>query len=454
MNIIGLQRVAIVAAILAANVDGLGHQSKLNYQEYHSQLLANKPMAMNRDQEPITADIEPLILGGGIVPPGTKTYTTGVRPTANGTDFCGGSLITPTHVLTAAHCNAGDIQFVSVGTHFLSGTEDGEQIKVVNKTRHPKYASETNAYDFLVLELETASSFPPVALAKADGSNVVDGGNATVMGWGATTQGGYQSNELLRVDVPIVNNSACAKVLDVDSTMLCAGGVLDKDSCQGDSGGPLILEQSDEDVLIGVVSWGNGCGLAGYPGVYARVSVAVEWLNAVAPAVAATFGDQEEDVVPVDNEADDGVEEGQSLSRGQRKRLKRRAAFMRKMGMVSRVAQEQMDEQKTKENGMFADLEALQNSLFEADTANSDNKGTKHGKKKALSGKQRQKLAVRELGQLKAVQTHQSFKSDPFAAIQAHLQNTVVQANQELLQKTNAAAAKRAGGANKMDVEA
>ncbi|KAG2522586.1 hypothetical protein BBO99_00004199 [Phytophthora kernoviae] len=454
MNIIGLQRVAIVAAILAANVDGLGHQSKLNYQEYHSQLLANKPMAMNRDQEPITADIEPLILGGGIVPPGTKTYTTGVRPTANGTDFCGGSLITPTHVLTAAHCNAGDIQFVSVGTHFLSGTEDGEQIKVVNKTRHPKYASETNAYDFLVLELETASSFPPVALAKADGSNVVDGGNATVMGWGATTQGGYQSNELLRVDVPIVNNSACAKVLDVDSTMLCAGGVLDKDSCQGDSGGPLILEQSDEDVLIGVVSWGNGCGLAGYPGVYARVSVAVEWLNAVAPAVAATFGDQEEDVVPVDNEADDDVEEGQSLSRGQRKRLKRRAAFMRKMGMVSRVAQEQMDEQKTKENGMFADLEALQNSLFEADTANSDNKGTKHGKKKALSGKQRQKLAVRELGQLKAVQTHQSFKSDPFAAIQAHLQNTVVQANQELLQKTNAAAAKRAGGANKMDVEA
>ncbi|RLN68567.1 hypothetical protein BBJ29_005528 [Phytophthora kernoviae] len=429
MNIIGLQRVAIVAAILAANVDGLGHQSKLNYQEYHSQLLANKPMAMNRDQEPITADIEPLILGGGIVPPGTKTYTTGVRPTANGTDFCGGSLITPTHVLTAAHCNAGDIQFVSVGTHFLSGTEDGEQIKVVNKTRHPKYASETNSYDFLVLELETASSFPPVALAKADGSNVVDGGNATVMGWGATTQGGYQSNELLRVDVPIVNNSACAKVLDVDSTMLCAGGVLDKDSCQGDSGGPLILEQSDEDVLIGVVSWGNGCGLAGYPGVYARVSVAVEWLNAVAP-------------------------EGQSLSRGQRKRLKRRAAFMRKMGMVSRVAQEQMDEQKTKENGMFADLEALQNSLFEADTAKSDNKGTKHGKKKALSGKQRQKLAVRELGQLKAVQTHQSFKSDPFAAIQAHLQNTVVQANQELLQKTNAAAAKRAGGANKMDVEA
>ncbi|KAG7396069.1 hypothetical protein PHYBOEH_002815 [Phytophthora boehmeriae] len=172
-----------------------------------------------------------------------------------------------------------------------------------------------------------------------------------------------------------------------------------------------------------------------------------------AAAVTATFGEQEEDDVPVDNEAEeDDAEEGQSLSRGQRKRLKRRAAFMRKMGMVQRVAQEHKDEQKTKENGMFAGLEALQNSLFEADAAKSD-KEAKHGKKKALSGRQRQKLAVRELGQLKAVQTHQSFKSDPFAAIQAHLQNTVVQANQELLQKTKAAAAKRAGGANKMDVE-
>lgn len=282
MSIAGLVRLTAIAATFAANVDGQlefdgdNLPTKLNYQEYISQFASNK-----ESTAPI--DIEPLILGGSIVPPGTKTYTTGVRPTANGTDFCGGSLITPTHVLTAAHCMAGDIQYVSVGTHFLSGTEDGEQLKVVKKTRHPKYASETNSYDFLVLELEKASSFPPVALAKANDSDVATDGNATVMGWGATAQGGAQSPELLRVDVPLVNNTACAKILDVDNTMLCAGGELDMDSCQGDSGGPLILEQPTEDVIIGVVSWGNGCGRAGYPGVYARVSVAREWLDSIAP---------------------------------------------------------------------------------------------------------------------------------------------------------------------------
>ncbi|KAG3136649.1 hypothetical protein PI124_g18409 [Phytophthora idaei] len=160
-----------------------------------------------------------------------------------------------------------------------------------------------------------------------------------------------------------------------------------------------------------------------------------------AAAVAATFG---EDAEPIDEEADEPTD-AQSLSRGQRKRLKRRAAFMRKMGIVSRVTQEQQKQAETAENGVFAGLDELESSLFQAD----DKKKAKAGKKKPLSGCQRQKLAVRELGQLKAVQTHASFKNDPFAAIQAHLQNTVVQANHELLEKTS----KKNKNTNKMDVE-
>ncbi|CAI5745390.1 unnamed protein product [Peronospora destructor] len=269
MNLARLAHLVAITTAAAAIADGQlefddeNLPTKLNYQEYISQFIS-------KTESTAPINIEPLILGGSIVPSGTKTYTTGVRPTANGTDFCGGSLITPWH-------------YVSVGTHFVSGSEDGEQLKVVNKIRHPKYASETNSYDFLVLELEKASSFPPIALAKAEDSDIAAGGNATVLGWGATSQGGNLSPELLRIDVPLVNNTACAKVLDIDNSMLCAGGELDTDACQGDSGGPLITEQSSEDVLIGVVSWGNGCGRAGYPGVYARVSVARDWLSSVAP---------------------------------------------------------------------------------------------------------------------------------------------------------------------------
>ncbi|KAJ0391336.1 hypothetical protein P43SY_003447 [Pythium insidiosum] len=103
----------------------------------------------------------------------------------------------------------------------------------------------------------------------------------TTAGWGTTSSGGSQSNVLLAVNVPVVDQDTCAKVLTVDDTMLCAGGVANQDSCQGDSGGPLTVQTDAGEALVGVVSWGNGCGLAGYPGVYARVSIAKGWIDSV-----------------------------------------------------------------------------------------------------------------------------------------------------------------------------
>lgn len=228
--------------------------------------------------------ISPLILGGTIVPAGTKTYIASLRSSANVTGFCGGSLITPTHILTAAHCSLGDIEYASVGTHYVNGTSDGEQIQVVSQTIHPSFNYSTKTYDFMVLELATASSFTPVTLAAASDSDYVVGETATVMGWGTISETGPQSYELLRVDVPVASDEACALLLPTDDTMICAGGELNQDSCENDSGGPLILEGSSdsEDILLGVVSWGYGCGMEGYPGVYSRVSKARSWIEGVA----------------------------------------------------------------------------------------------------------------------------------------------------------------------------
>lgn len=82
-----------------------------------------------------------------------------------------------------------------------------------------------------------------------------------------------RSNVLLRVGIPLVADATCAKLLNVilSPSMVCAGGQTGKDSCQGDSGGPLIVETIVSDVLIGVVSWGDGCGRCDTPGVYGRV---------------------------------------------------------------------------------------------------------------------------------------------------------------------------------------
>jgi secreted trypsin-like serine protease len=234
-------------------------------------------------------DVNPLILGGTVVPTGTKTYTVGLRQSPTGSDFCGGSLISPTHVLTAGHCN-GYTKYVAVGTHYLSGSNDGVRVAIKKETRHPSFNDDTLTYDYNIIELASpVTAYQPVKLYSVD-SEKFAGQTATVMGWGTTASGGTQSNVLLRVDVPVLTDKACKASglsIGISSTMVCAGGKTNKDSCQGDSGGPLILEQSTGDVLIGVVSWGDGCGQAGKPGVYSKVSVVKSWIQSIVPN--ATF---------------------------------------------------------------------------------------------------------------------------------------------------------------------
>ncbi|OWZ16803.1 Glucanase inhibitor protein [Phytophthora megakarya] len=232
------------------------------------------------------------ILGGQKVPQGTKTYVTGLRSTIDPKSpddfsFCGGVLISPTHVLTTASCTTtADAKFVSVGAHYVNGGQDGDEIKVAHVENHPHFNAETLANDFAVLKLARASKYKPVKLPAPGGSDIKSGMWPTAFGWGLTSAPpkGMASEELLKLSQQVISNDACRKALKsttIDMSHVCAGGEQGKSPCQGDTGGPFIKENGNgdaDDVVIGLIS-GGSCGEKGSPAIYARVSSALPFIN-------------------------------------------------------------------------------------------------------------------------------------------------------------------------------
>lgn len=237
-----------------------------------------------------------LIVGGSETKVGAYKWLVGLRSSRNGRSFCGGSLIDATHVLTAAHCISrwnSNPKWVSIGSHFLQGDVDGQYIKVKTRTVHPSYNSPINlANDYAILELMTpVQDIEPIALADQYGLDEIVGRNSTTSGWGTLSAGGSQSAVKMEVTVPLISNEKCELAYEnnIHDTMICAGfDEGGKDACQGDSGGPLFTTREDgTQVLVGVVSWGRGCAWKDYPGVYARVCKALDFIREYAPN--ATF---------------------------------------------------------------------------------------------------------------------------------------------------------------------
>lgn len=204
-----------------------------------------------------------------------------------GTQFCGGTIVAPAKVLTAAHCALGrsprEVQVVA-GREDKLDRQAGVVAAVTGIWIHKQYTSADEGEDVAVLTLKKALPYAPLPLAEqSDRALYQPGTELRALGWGRTTENGKTSRYLMQATVPVLPDAFCVDTYPqfVKADMFCAGFEGGKvDTCQGDSGGPIVADGK----LVGVTSWGEGCARRNKPGVYVRISRYAEELHSVVDA--------------------------------------------------------------------------------------------------------------------------------------------------------------------------
>ncbi|ODM94876.1 Transmembrane protease serine 9 [Orchesella cincta] len=256
---------------------------------------------VNDESEKVTGGATTLIVGGTLAKVGEYRMQIAMVRRSNSALRCGGTLLNNLYVLTAAHCCLDDNGLVLdpekyavlLNTFDISHLERTHGLKenIIRIDVHPLFSPDTLQNDCCLLKLEhpvnLVSQTEPIlrttCLPRRRSNDRLVGTNLTVTGWGATSEDGDISKELLKVEVTVISNEQCNKEYDgmITDAMLCAASP-EKDSCQGDSGGPAFKEVYGRYMQVGITSFGEGCARPGFAGVYARVAVLNDWIRMTA----------------------------------------------------------------------------------------------------------------------------------------------------------------------------